>query len=92
MAVPGSFLDRFSTTVDKIAATLPVIKSTADSVSTVINGQPRPDSTQQNPSVQALVPRNVGGLDLGTAGTISSTMLVVGLAAIAAVFFLAKRR
>lgn len=93
MAIPvQGTLDRIGQTVDKIAAALPVIRSTADSVSTVINGTPTRSAVQQPSAVQELVPRNVGGLNVGTAAGISTTMLVVGGLAVLLIFLSVRRR
>jgi len=85
-------LDRIEDIAGKISAALPVIRSTADSVSTAINGHPTPAGAQTPAQVQALVPRNVGGLDLNVAKAgISGALIVWALVAVG-VFFLVKRR
>jgi len=86
-------LDRIEEEVNKFSTqTLPVIRSTADSLSTAINGHPTPTGAGSPAQVQALVPRNVGGLDMNVAKGGISGALILGLLAVAAVFYFVKRR
>lgn len=76
----------------KIAAVLPVIRSTAESITTAINGHPDRASVQQPSSVQELVPRNVGGLDPALGKGLINTMLIVGGIAFVVVFLLPRMK
>jgi hypothetical protein len=83
----GSALNTFNN------ETLPMVQATYQSAEaagqTLAKGK---STTPIAPSTaQELVPRDMGNLSSVGAG-ISGTMLVVGLIAVAAVFFMAKRR
>jgi len=89
-----NFLDDLGDALNKFNnETLPMVQATYQSAEAAGNTLAKGKSTTTiaPATAQELVPRDMGNLS-SVAGGISGTMLLVGLIAIAAVFFMAKRR
>jgi hypothetical protein len=96
MATPpklSNILGTVENIADRIGQTIPVIRSTVESVSTIAQGKrPEPSPAQQPATTQELVPRNVGQIDEHfAAGSVSGFLILGGLALLAVLFFGVKR-
>lgn len=95
MSVPklSNILADIESAAVKVQQTVPIIRSTVDSVTTIASGKsPTPSPYQQPATVQELVPRNVGQLDANVAKTAIPSFLVLGGIAALVIVVFGRRR